>query len=661
MKHFFTLLALVFSQLLFAQTLCEDGSAGDFACGQIDLMAYLSLEELQAGQNVNDVWGWTDAQSGREFVLCGTYAGTSFIEITDPVNPVFIGHLPTSTVGSLWRDVKTYGNYALIVSEAGGHGMQVFDLTQLLDAVDLPLEFAADALYTLFGKAHNIVVNEETGFAYSVGSNTFSGGLHIINMQDPLNPVIAGGFDLDGYTHDAQAVVYSGPDTDYLGKEIVFACNNDAITIVDAEDKSDCQLISTRTYENLGYVHQGWLTPDQRYFLMGDELDELDFGHNTRTYIWDCLDLDDPVLIGFYESSEAAVDHNLYTLDNFVYQSNYRAGLRVLDASDVGNGNLYEVAYFDVFTESNDAGFSGNWSNYPYFSSGNIPLTSMYDGLYIVKPNFYSLNAVGGTEFCGRDTLQIEVDVKIPIPGSLSVSVSGLAGGVNVEGNLDQAPGTLLATLSGLQFLEEGQYDFQLILENGNAQYPLDFSFTIDGSAPGFFELSLPLDDAGLIFNDGVEFAWESAEGASSYVLTVYQDVPFSGDVVHQVESDTNSYSFTAEEWGAEGLFFWVVEAVNECGVIQSTGVFNFQGMYVGVEEYAQSDMLVYPNPSNDFVFVKHSFERTELMRIFSASGVLVHEEMVQPGVIIQLDHADFASGTYFIQLGSSVGKLHWY
>ena len=87
--------------------------------------------------------------------------------------------------------------------------MQVFDLKQLLtiDPVDMPVEFSNTAHYNGFGNSHNIVINEDTGFAYGVGTNTFSGGLHFVDISDPANPTAAGGFNGDGYTHDAQCVV----------------------------------------------------------------------------------------------------------------------------------------------------------------------------------------------------------------------------------------------------------------------------------------------------------------------------------------------------------------------------------------------------------------------------------------------------------------------
>ncbi|MBQ0740160.1 choice-of-anchor B family protein, partial [Aquimarina celericrescens] len=115
-----------------------------------------------------------------------------------------------------------------IVSEASGHGLQVFDLTRLRNVANPPQTFTADTRYTEFGNAHNIVINEDSGYAYVVGaqrnSGPYKGGPRFINIQDPKNPINPGGLLSGGqgaYTHDAQVITYNGPDSDYTGKEIL--------------------------------------------------------------------------------------------------------------------------------------------------------------------------------------------------------------------------------------------------------------------------------------------------------------------------------------------------------------------------------------------------------------------------------------------------------
>jgi choice-of-anchor B domain-containing protein len=277
-----------------------------------------------------------------------------------------------------------YENHAFVVSEAPGHGMQVFDLTRLRNVANPPTNFNEDALYTEFGNAHNIVINEESGYAYAVGTTTFNGGPHFINIQDPKNPVFAGGYSLGDYSHDAQVITYSGPDADYQGKEILIGSNANKVVIVDISDKKSPQEIAIITYPQTGYTHQGWFTEDQKYFILGDETDEISFGLNSRTLVFDFSDLDNPVLFSEYIGPTAAIDHNGYVLGNKYYLANYTAGLRLLN---ITNGNLNEVAFFDSYTPNDNTSFNGVWSVFPYFESGHVILSDIDTGFYLVKPN----------------------------------------------------------------------------------------------------------------------------------------------------------------------------------------------------------------------------------------------------------------------------------
>ena len=254
-----------------------------------------------------------------------------------------------------------------------------------------PITFAETEHYNRLSSAHNIVINEDSGFAYVVGvsgRNSCAGGLHIINISNPTNLRQAGCYDGDGYTHDAQCVIYNGPDGTYQGREICFASNEDTLTIVDVTNKNNPVQISRTGYTGAHYTHQGWLTEDQAWFLVDDELDEVEEGHNTRTRIVDVSDLDAPVFTSFYDSGFAAIDHNQYIKGNYSYQSNYRAGLRILDISDIANGNLTEAGFFDIWPSDDAAAFNANWSNYPYFDSGIVILSGIEQGLFVVEPNF---------------------------------------------------------------------------------------------------------------------------------------------------------------------------------------------------------------------------------------------------------------------------------
>ena len=376
---------------------CVGGLAADFyPCNNVDLAAFMPLADIggdRANSAANDIWGWTDPDTGKEYAIVGRVFGTSFVDISIPTAPVYLGDLVThGAFGSSWRDIKVYNNHAFIVSEANGHGMQVFDLTQLRGVESPPVAFSETAHYNGMRSAHNIVINEDSGFAYIVGvsgKKSCSGGLHMVDISDPLNPSFAGCYSGDGYTHDAQCVIYQGADPDHVGKEICFNGNEDTLTIVDVTNKANPMLISSTGYAGSGYTHQGWLTPDHGSFVLDDELDELDFGHNTRTRFWDLSDLDDPSVDHYFVGETAAIDHNLYTRGDCAFEANYRAGLRILDISTAADlsPDINEVAFFDIYPSSNAAAFNGAWSNYPYFPSGTVVVSGIEQGLFVLTPN----------------------------------------------------------------------------------------------------------------------------------------------------------------------------------------------------------------------------------------------------------------------------------
>ena len=374
-------------ELILKVTECENGFADIFPCDGYDLVSWIDLTDLDpAATNGNDSWGWTDSASGREFAIIGTNISTAFVEITQADEPVLLGILPTISGDRFWRDMKVYNNHVFIVSEVNGHGMQVFDLTRLLNVTNPPQTFTEDAHYTEFGNAHNIVINESEPFAYVVGSNTFQGGPHIIDISNPSNPEFVAGFqaeDYNAYSHDAQVVTYNGPDSDYQGREIFIGSNENIVNILDVTDKNNITTISTIDYDNARYTHQAWLTEDHQYLLLGDELDESQVGLDSRTIIFDFSDLDNPEVHDEYFGPTPAIDHNGYTAGNTFYLSNYTAGIRFIDISDINNPE--ETGFFDTFPENDGVTFNGVWSNYPYFESGNILVSDYNRGLFIIR------------------------------------------------------------------------------------------------------------------------------------------------------------------------------------------------------------------------------------------------------------------------------------
>ncbi|KAK4466234.1 hypothetical protein QBC42DRAFT_193319 [Cladorrhinum samala] len=402
---------------------CKNGKAGtgadQFACNNVNLHSFLSHEDLASQTKAgNDVWGWTDKRSGREFGIVGQTDGVAFVEITLGGKLEYLGRLDTQTTATSWRDIKVIGNHAYIGAESDGHGLQIFNLEKLLEVKPWwnpfffkPKVFSKEtdltAHFSGFGASHNLVAHEEKNFIYAVGgrsganarNTTCAGGMFVVDVSNPAKPTSPGCIPQDGYVHDAQCVVYKGPTAKYRGREVCFNFNEDTLTIMDVTDKVNPTIISRTAYYGNAYSHQGWLVDDSMTFLLlDDELDEKNkvgpaADGRTTTYIWNVADLEKPINTGLYKSPAKSIDHNQYVIDGLTYQANYASGLRIVDVSSVKidptGGKFKEVGFFDCHPEDDDVGgvteFLGTWSTYPYFRSGYILLNSIERGIFVLK------------------------------------------------------------------------------------------------------------------------------------------------------------------------------------------------------------------------------------------------------------------------------------
>jgi len=567
-----------------AATPCSGGLAGTYPCLEIDLQAFMPNSTIGGGSG-NDIWGWTDPMTGSEYALMGRTSGTSFVDITDPENPVYLGNLPPHGSNSSWRDIKVYSNHAYIVSEAAGHGMQVFDLTELRNVPAPPVTFTETAHYDNFGSAHNLAINEDTGFAYAVGTSSCSGGPHFVDLANPVAPVFAGCHVETFYTHDTQCVIYSGPDVAHAGREICFNSNETRINVIDVTDHSSPFLISETIYGGSSYVHQGWLTEDQQYYMQGDELDEQNFGHNTRTRILDMTDLDAPVLINAFDHATAAIDHNLYTHNGFVYMVNYRAGLRILDLDDIAAGTLTEVAYFDIYPSSDSPSFNGAWGVYPYFDSGNVIVSGIEQGLFILKPKFAPSFELDVTptqfEICepDLDTADIQLTDENGYVGNVSLSATGLPSGAIESFSVDpvSVPGnsTFSIDASGAT---PGDYAITISATDGTLNKSVAAQLVVRDSTPGQAAPVSP-SDGSVDIPRTPTFAWNAAAQASEYTLEISADPGF-GTLAYTASTPITTHVVTAS-LQTTTTYYWRVRAVNPCGTGSNSTTWSFTTLAV--------------------------------------------------------------------------------
>ena len=213
------------------------------------------------------------------------------------------------------------------------------------------------------------------------------GDLHIVDIRTPKSPTWVGCYTTVGNRiHDTQCVIYRGPHQKYRGAEICFASNSpNYLSIINVSDKNDISLLGQVSWPQRGDAHQGWLTGDQRYFLMGDEQDENTWGLNTRTIVLDVSDLEQPVYVGSHLADTLAVDHNQYVIGNYVYQANNSAGLRILRIDDLAAAAMTEVAWFDTNPRIDFGG--GAWNVYPFFNNGTLLVSDVTTGLFMLHAN----------------------------------------------------------------------------------------------------------------------------------------------------------------------------------------------------------------------------------------------------------------------------------
>ena len=375
----------------------------------VEKLSQVRFAEIPGGSTrANDVTGYV-SPSGREYAIIGLQKGTGYVDVSDPQNPVVVAFVagpdePSSRPGdstpaaggghshtqakchdgcegaSSWRDIKTWGQHAFVTNETSG-GLQVIDLT----AIDNGTVTAVGTL-TESGlqTAHNVGINQDSGFAFLVGTNIANGGIVAVDLADPANPEITGTWE-ETYIHDIELVTYtSGP---FAGREIAYGfAAGLGVMVIDVTDKTNMFTVATETYPNLAYTHYGALTEDLQYLFVNDELDEVRSNvSTTTTYILDISDPGDPQYVTSFTTGLPAIDHNLRVRGDTLFEANYRSGLRVFDIGDMTD--IQEIGYYDTYPADDKAHFNGAWGVYAGLPSGIVLISDIDSGLFVLDPS----------------------------------------------------------------------------------------------------------------------------------------------------------------------------------------------------------------------------------------------------------------------------------
>jgi len=396
----------------------------------IDSVGRLDIQQLH-NTKLNDIWGYTD-ELGNEYALVGAEDGVSIVDVTVPSNPneVFWVDGPNS----VWRDLKTFGDYAYVTTEAQG-GLLIIDLSPLpaSNALTTTIYFNTTA-GSEWTSSHNLFIDED-GFAYIFGANRGEGGVIILDIAtDPLNPVEVGFYD-DWYVHDGAV----RNDTMYLGH--IF---EGTMSIVDVTDNANPVLLGTQ-FSPTTFCHNVWPSDDGQYAFTTDEV--------TGGYLG-AFDVSDPANIIELDRIKSSpevgfvIPHNTHVLNNHIVTSYYTDGVVVHDVTHPYN--MIEMGNYDTYPGQN-ADYDGCWGVYPFFASGNIIASDRTEGLFVLAPTYKQASYLEGITTDASTTNLLEgVAVSFASSGVLNSSNSI---GFYATGTIE--PGTFAVTYSKVGYYSQ--------------------------------------------------------------------------------------------------------------------------------------------------------------------------------------------------------------
>lgn len=328
-------------------------------CSQTNVQLLSQLNQYPAA-GYSNIWGYV-APNGTEYALLGVRTGTSIISLADPNNPVECAFIPAPQ--SSWRELKVHGNYAYVATDATGNGLQIIDLSQLPTTASL-----VNTLNTYFNNAHDLLIDD--GFCYVVGGDGI-GGMSILDLSNPVNPVRTAYYTGSGYIHD----IYIWNDT------VVASCGSlQQYHLIDVTNKSNPQLISASITLPGIYAHSGWMTEDKRYFFATEEFNVRDMT------VWDLQDRSSwDLVIPSWGLNNNSVIHNLYIVGNYAHISYYTSGYLVLDITNPLNPQI--AGQYDTYPQNNGGSYNGAWGVYPFLPSGNTIISDINTGLYVLRFN----------------------------------------------------------------------------------------------------------------------------------------------------------------------------------------------------------------------------------------------------------------------------------
>jgi choice-of-anchor B domain-containing protein len=344
-------------------------------------------------QTCANIWGYVDSL-GNEYALVGASLGLSIVDVTVPTNPVQVAQIIGPN--NLWKEVKTYRNYAYVVSE-GGQGVQIIDLRHL-PTTNLPNHYWQPTIGTQqLNKVHALYVDTANARLYLYGGDLAPGGAIVADLSvDPYNPTYLGRYSAD-YIHDG----YVRGDTLYGGH-----IYNGYFSIIDMSNPATPQVLQTQQTPG-NFTHNTWLSDDSKTLFTTDEV--------TDSYLtsYDISDINNIVELDRIQSNpgSGSIVHNTHIKNDWAVTSWYRDGVVIVDGHRPQN--LVQVANYDTYAGAGD-GFDGAWGVYPYLPSGNLVISNIDEGLYVLSPTYVRACYLEGNvidSICGTPLTGVTVTI----------------------------------------------------------------------------------------------------------------------------------------------------------------------------------------------------------------------------------------------------------
>jgi choice-of-anchor B domain-containing protein len=628
----------------------------------------------------NECFGYVTLE-GEEIAILGSSGRVHFFDVTDPANTYEIAWFTGGSI-TTWRDMKTYKDHVYSVCDACTEGLMIFDMEDAPNSVTLSNQTTA-----FFGRSHNIFIDECPGRLYSMGTDSLSGGLVVLDIEtDPDNPILLKNMTLPGgYVHDM-----------YIKDNLAF-CNHggNGMYAYDFTDLDNPILLGTLTdYPQSGYNHSSWVNYEGNTLVLCDET------HNRGVKTVNIEDASNMYVEQVFRSTllapadTASIAHNPLVRGNIAFLSYYHDGVAAYDISDPTD--VQKVAYYD--TEPNNTsygGFTGCWGVYPFLPSGNILASDMTRGLHVLSlenldlapsnitfPPFAAIDVFGNTNLCEGDSLILRADAE--------------ADTYTWTNN-----GDIVGTADSLVVYESGNYSLCVAnclysncalsdVEVTVSPYP-DVTVSIDGETT-FCKgestvLSVPegaevytwfLNNVDVVSTENSVEVTESGtyhieasndgclQGGGGTEITVIEIDVFPLDLVDNtlssIEAATYQWYFNDEpipgatnqdyEVTESGEYFVEITDDNGCtGFSDKTNVIISKTNQIAI----LNEFSVYPNPTSATLFIKmNSSERGDFsfsLQTIDGKMLSVLEKEITGEAVIDMDLTAFPAGVYLLKV----------